>query len=114
MLKKLVFIAFLPLLASCASLSEDSCRIGDWSAIGYRDGANGQLISYINEHREACAEYGVTPDVEVWARARLDGLQEYCTAENAYDIGRRGRDFSPVCTTNREGLRLAHLYGQRY
>ena len=114
MLKRLIFVAFLPLLTSCASLSEESCRGGDWASIGFRDGANGQLISYINQHREACADYGIVPDVEVWARARLDGLKEYCTPQNVYNLGRRGREMNPVCEANREGLQLANFYGLRY
>ncbi len=114
MLKRLIFVAFLPLLASCASLSEDACRQGDWASIGLRDGVNGQLESYINNHREACSEFGITPDVQTWLRYRAEGLKEYCTAENAYRIGRSGRDLNPVCEGNRDALRLANFYGQRY
>lgn len=114
MLKKLIFVAFLPLLASCASLSEDSCRVGDWESIGYRDGVNGQSIGYIFEHRKACIEHGIEPNTEVWARARLEGLKEYCTPLNVYELGRRGRRMRPVCEANREGLHLANSYGLRY
>ena len=114
MLKRLIFVAVLPLLASCASLSEDSCRVGDWSSIGYRDGANGQLVSYINQHREACADYGIEPDADVWARARAEGLKEYCTPANVYNLGRRGREMNPVCRENTQGLQLANFYGLRY
>ncbi len=114
MVRRLFFVAILPILASCASLSEDSCRGGDWASIGYRDGANGQLLSYINQHIEACAEFGISPDVEEWRAAREAGLQEYCTPENAYAVGRRGRDLSPVCEANRDYLRLANFYGRRF
>ena len=51
------------ILSSCAPLSEDECRAGNWQAIGQADGAEGRDLNYIDQHAEACAEYGVAPDV---------------------------------------------------
>lgn len=115
MLKKLLIAAPLLALMSCASLNEDSCRAGDWEGIGYNDGTNGRLLTYLGEHREACSEYGITPNSTSWLRGRLEGLKQYCTPANVYDVGRRGRDLSPVCSPAQASeLRLAHLYGMRY
>lgn len=114
MFKKFLVVSPLLLIMSCASLSEDSCRAENWGAIGFNDGKNGRLESYINQHREACADYGITPDVTTWLKTRVEGLKHYCTPENAYSVGRRGRDLSPVCETNESNLRLANFYGQRY
>ncbi|MEE9454573.1 MAG: DUF2799 domain-containing protein [Paracoccaceae bacterium] len=114
MLFRFFAISLLFALASCASLSEDACRSGNWQAIGYNDGANGRSQNYLNEHREACVEYGIAPDQTAWLRARLEGLKQYCTRPNAYQIGRRGSDLNPVCSSDLAGLKLANFYGLRY
>jgi len=87
----------LPLLAACASLSEDECRAGDWHEIGVNDGTKGRTADYVRTHAKACADYGVRPDVKTWERGRQVGLTAYCTPQNAYREGSRGRRLSPVC-----------------
>lgn len=114
MLTKFLAISPVILLMSCASLSEDACRGGNWNAIGFNDGENGRSQGYISEHSEACAEYGITPDSAAWLRGRIEGLKQYCTRPNAYTIGRHGSDLRPVCNNDQAGLRLANFYGMRY
>ncbi len=87
----------LLLLGSCATLSEDECRAGDWGAIGFEDGAAGRDASFIGRHREACATFGVAPDLNAWLAGRQSGLRQYCTPANAYAIGQRGGSVNPVC-----------------
>ncbi|HSF92484.1 MAG TPA: DUF2799 domain-containing protein [Paracoccaceae bacterium] len=102
-------------LASCASLSEEACRSGDWEGIGYRDGVNGQYTSYLNNHVEACADYGITPNRALWLLGRTEGLKQYCTKENTYEIGTHGREMNAVCEGyNVDSLRLANFFGLRY
>lgn len=84
-------------LGSCATLSEDSCRGGDWRGIGFRDGAAGRDAGFLASHAEACAEYGVTPDAAAWRAGRAEGLQAYCTPENAFEAGLGGGRLNPVC-----------------
>lgn len=109
-------LALLALLlaGACASLSEEECRAGDWRAIGFADGAAGRPADYVARHREACAEVGVSPDLDAWLAGREAGLARYCTPANAFDVGRSGRRLSPVCAgpglpdlerANRAGLR---------
>lgn len=109
---------FVPILAACATLDEDECRSGNWEAVGERDGADGRSERFVQNHFEACAEYGVQPDVAEWEAGRQDGLEYYCTPQRAFEIGRRGRYISPVCPTsqikeltyqNDRGLRLHHI-----
>ena len=71
--------------------------VADWRAIGYEDGAKGLALSYLGNHRKACAEYGVKPDMERYEQGRLAGLQEYCTPTNGYKLGVEGGRFNPVC-----------------
>ena len=43
-MKNIIFcLATAGLLASCATLSEEACRQGDWRGIGYVDGTEGRL-----------------------------------------------------------------------
>ena len=89
-------ILLIPLTA-CASLSEDECRAGDWATIGFEDGAQGRDAAFIGEHREACAEYGIAPDLNAWLAGRERGLLSYCTVDRAYSLGRSGRPVANVC-----------------
>ena len=115
MFMKTLAVSSLVFLAACASLSEEACRTGDWESIGYNDGVRGRYESYINEHREACSEYGIAPNTAVWLRGRIEGLKQYCTPDNAYTVGRRGNELNNVCpTTQISELRLANFFGLRY
>ena len=97
-------IVLLGLLASgCASMGEDECRVADWRAIGYEDGARGNAASHLGQRREACAEYGVTPNFAAYQQGRDDGLREYCTPASGYRVGRNGRSPTAVCPSELRG-----------
>ncbi len=85
------------LVAGCASMGEDECRVADWRAIGYEDGVSGKAASHLGERREACAEYGVTPNFAAYQQGREEGLREFCTPASGYRLGRNGQPFSAVC-----------------
>lgn len=97
MIRLLLLAPLLLLLASCASLSEEACRAGDWEAVGFRDGAAGRSEAHVANHAEACAPVGVRPDLARWRAGRAQGLRLYCTPENAYRTGARGSRLNPVC-----------------
>ena len=83
-------IVLLGLLATgCASMDEDECRVADWRAIGYEDGASGRAASQLGERREACADHGVTPNFVAYRQGREEGLREYCTPAMGYRLGRK-------------------------
>lgn len=94
-------------LGGCATLNEDECRRGDWYQLGRDDGARGELPDYLNAHREACAEYGIGPDVAAWERGRKDGLVGYCTRIGGLRAGRAGQGYRNVCPPEREADFLA-------
>lgn len=102
-------------LGSCASLSEDACRSGDWFSIGVADGERGRTASYLAEHAEACGEFGITTDRAAWDAGRLQGLRTYCTVQSAYAEGRRSRSLQPVCpAADVDRLQLANETGRSY
>ncbi|WP_405234679.1 DUF2799 domain-containing protein [Lentisalinibacter salinarum] len=85
------------LAGGCATLSETECRQADWEALGEAEGARGYPPDRIEEHREACAEYGVVPDRDAYARGRLAGLDRLCTVPGGLAHGRDGRGYQGVC-----------------
>ncbi len=85
------------LLSSCATLSKQECLIADWQAIGYNDGVAGYQSERLASHTKACAKASVAPDYLAWERGRELGLKQYCTTNNAYNVGRRGRQLNNVC-----------------
>lgn len=108
-------VALLAVLGACASLTEEQCLNGNWQSIGYADGARGRLESYISRHFDACEKVGITPDVAAWQSGRAQGLPLYCTAENAYSVGRGGDNLSPVCPASQQrALYHAWDWGQEY
>lgn len=90
-------------LGACASgLSKEECRLADWRTIGYEDGARGAPQSRIGEHRKACAEHGVAPDLDAYRSGWNDGVQGYCRPGNGYRLGRAGSHYSGVCPATME------------
>ena len=105
-------VAALLGLASCATLSEDACREGDWSQIGFRDGTNGRSADFIVQHAKACSRYEIAVNQSKWEAGRQQGLKTYCTRSNAYREGRHGRRLRSVCPADLQGsLEVANERG---
>lgn len=105
----------LVVLTACSNLSESECKGGDWYGIGIQDGTKGRLLTYFEKHVKACSKFGVTPQEVPWREGRERGLRLYCTPENAYQVGRGGRAFSPVCTAEEAAdMSLPNSIGLKY
>lgn len=94
-------------LAGCATMDKSECRTADWQIIGLEDGAKGHPLTYVGRHREACAEYGVKPNLALYEAGHADGLRRYCTPPNGFRQGRAGRGYNEVCPAGLEGSFLA-------
>lgn len=90
------------LLAACSSLSREECSLGDWNAIGFADGSSGRESARIEDHRKACAEFGVRPNLSAYLAGWERGLDHYCTPGNGYQEGLAGRGYNGVCTGRNE------------
>lgn len=84
-------------LAGCASLSKDECLMVDWRTVGYEDGVVGRTGERIGQHRKACADHGVRPDLNAYQAGRAEGLREYCQARNGYHVGVSGAGYGGPC-----------------
>ena len=89
-------------LGSCATMSAEQCMAGDWSGQGYVDGQSGLTMSRLDEHAQACAEHGVSPDAAAYAAGREQGLVQYCTPYKGFEVGRNGSAYAGVCPSDLE------------
>ena len=97
MLRLLVIAAACALLASCASMDRGECLSANWYAIGLEDGARGQPLERLGQHRRACAEHRVAPDAERYMAGRDEGLKTFCTYERGFSHGRGGQSYAGGC-----------------
>ena len=93
----LLAVAAGALLASCATLSEDQCQVGDWRAVGLADGIKGRPASALSRHVDACSQYGIGIDRAVYQAGRAEGLAAYCRPEIAAAEGLAGQAYFGVC-----------------
>ena len=114
-MKKILKAVMLPAVAlmtvGCATLSQEECEVADWRSIGYEDGMRGHTADRIGEHRKACAEFGVSPDLDGYLAGRDEGLLRYCTERNGYKLGVAGSGYKPVCP---EAVESAFRSGYEY
>ncbi len=95
------------LFSSCATLNKSECRKADWQMIGLEDGAKGHPLTYIGNHRKACADFGVTPNLDQYRAGHQAGVARYCTPGNGFKQGRAGRTYNNVCPAGLDGQFLA-------
>lgn len=95
--RTLAVIAVTLLISSCASMSKDECLNADWRLIGFEDGAGGTDQARIGQHRKACANHGVTPDLVAYDRGYKEGIYNFCSYSRGYDTARAGDSVAQVC-----------------
>ncbi|RTE67115.1 DUF2799 domain-containing protein [Amphritea opalescens] len=95
-------------LAGCATLDREECLSADWQLIGFNDGVVGRATERLEQHREACSEYGVVPQIDEYLQGYDQGVIRYCTATNGYREARAGNRFNMACDGD---LREAFAYG---
>jgi ribosome modulation factor len=91
------------------TMNKDECRSVDWRTVGYEDGVAGRSGERIGEHRRACAQHGVTPDLNAYLTGREHGLREYCQPHNGYRAGVNGATYYDACPAD-----LAPAFEQAY
>ncbi len=99
-----IFITITMLISSCATLNKDECKTANWRTIGYEDGTKGHKASRIGQHRSACAEHGISPDLNLYNQGREQGLKKYCIPTTAYRKGLSGYSYNGVCAGYNEKI----------
>lgn len=93
-------LVFLFNFTGCATMDKSECKMANWEIIGLEDGSLGRSPSYIGEHRQACSEYSVAPDLETYLKGHAAGLRQFCTEHNGYQQGTKGAQNNNVCPAN--------------
>ena len=112
-----LFIALITCLglSGCATLSKSDCQARDWYGIGLQDGQNGQPLSRLSSHQEACSEHGIRLDGTTYRRGREEGLRTYCEPLHGAWLGRNGHTYYDVCHGPTAGeFRRNYRLGREY
>ena len=84
-------------LSGCATMSPEECLQANWEEVGYNDAVEGYPVSRSSEHREACADTGVSVDFELYRNGHALGLPYYCTREIGFETADHGGEFATQC-----------------
>ncbi len=99
---RLVTYLSLILLSGCATLGADDCRTADWEQLGEDDADRGRQAGYFENHVEACAAHGITPDRDAYFSGYEAGLDDYCSVRGGITAGRNGQTYQDVCIEETE------------
>ncbi len=99
-------LAFL--FSGCAKMmNENECVAADWRTVGFLDGSAGRAQGFLERRTEACAEYGVSPDLNLYFTGRSQGLESFCQPRSGFYLGLRNTSYNNVCPANMEQPFLA-------
>ncbi|MDH3316919.1 MAG: DUF2799 domain-containing protein [Gammaproteobacteria bacterium] len=93
----LILAGALVLQGCGGGMSKDECLVADWYAVGYEDGSRGAPAGTIGNHRKACAEHGVAPNMQAYQQGRNEGLALFCQPSKGFNLGARGSSYQGVC-----------------
>lgn len=102
------------LLASCATMSPEECKVADWSQVGMRDGLDGRPMSYLAARDEDCTKAGVNINIGPYKLGRDEGLRSYCRPDNAVRVGLSGGSYAGVCPPETDAAFQHHYQAARY
>jgi hypothetical protein len=118
MLARLSRLALLPffglVLASCATMSPEECKVADWTQIGERDGLDGRTLAQLNDRTEDCAKVGVSVNAQAYQRGREQGLRSYCRPDNALRVGLSGGFYAGFCPPETHAVFQQRYEAARY
>lgn len=108
-MRRISLAVVLAFIAGCASngMGEAECRMADWQAVGFEDGAGGLGPDSFGEHRRACADHGVSPSFEAYLAGHARGLEVFCRPQNGARLGASGIRYAGGCPESLEGPFLA-------
>lgn len=103
LIKNILLLGFIGFaVTSCSTMNKSECLTANWNTIGYGDGTRGYKASRISQHRSACAEYGVAPNLNAYTTGRNKGLTQYCIPTTGYNRGLSGYSYNGVCSGKNE------------
>ena len=101
-----VTVALLFSVGACSQLSEEECMYMSWQARGVMDGVKGTPANKINEYQRVCERFSVVVDYESYEEGRQEGVKQYCTVMNGFNVGLSGDEYQDACTVEIEQMFL--------
>jgi len=100
------------LLSACQTMSAEECKVADWRALGFSDGAGGNF--QFQSRQEDCARRGFAADLDAYRVGNAEGIRRYCTPYNGFQRGLAGTNYSGFCPPDlNEDFSMAHADGYR-
>lgn len=96
MYKLMMLGACSVLLASCASMSPEECKVADWTKRGYSDALRGNTVRLL-DYQQDCAKVGVVPNQQAYLNGYNNGARQFCTYENGFKAGEERGSASDIC-----------------
>jgi hypothetical protein len=93
----IITIVIVLVVAGCASVSKEDCLVTDWYEIGRMDGRQGKPRTVFQGRAKACLEHGINADRQAYYAGHDQGLRYYCTEQNGFELGQKGRPYNSVC-----------------
>jgi hypothetical protein len=95
-------LGLLVLTGACETMTVDECRVADWRALGYQDGANGTSLDKYSAREKSCAKAGITAQFDPYSAGRAEGLQTFCRPERGFRAALNGYVYGGVCPASAE------------
>lgn len=111
-MKKFILTVLLLGLGACGGgkqpahngiMSAAECQTADWRSVGYEDANRGLKTDNLRNYRRACAEFGISPDLEGYLAGHAQGLAVYCQPQNGFRLGTQGQQYNGGCPFAMEG-----------
>lgn len=102
------------LIVGCSSTPEKiSCAQRDWYEVGRHDGAQGATLDHLATYKNECGRDFNDSRESLYTNGRNAGLVEFCSEDNAYQLGRMGIAYRYVCpSTVEESFLTGYRKGQ--
>lgn len=114
MLRHFLALGLFTILAACTSTPDRvSCAQRDWYENGRHDGAQGATLDRLAKYKAECGNEFISSFESLYTNGRNAGLVEYCTPENAFQLGRMNISYMYTCpSTVEEQFLTAYRKGQ--
>lgn len=101
----------LTALVGCAQIPTQQSMVeqAQWHSLGERDGRQGKPLKTADELVQLANQYQVVvTDYDQYLEAYQQGVNSYCTEQDPYELGRRGRPYFGVCDDKDQGRFKLH------
>lgn len=85
------------MMIGCSAGMADLAAEGKWQELGYRDGLKGQHQKTPSTLQQLATEAQQSVNYHDYEGGYLEGIQEYCNPDHAYQVGLSGNYYYGVC-----------------